>query len=391
MIIPMLTTALDSAGLIGKSRIACQKALVRVLVKAVTYNDVKSDIRELIGQPTERKLFEWYRNVMWHDFLAAQLWRGFHGYAHTGNTEIAYAHGISPSDLAFIKANLSVGDIRDIRASELNWKMPPITKDDIDYILGKVKKDINFFVFKSRWIETIDPTCTPEDRKSDFQGQAMHLIYHYESSREIEHIVNSVRTGLKNFFRDLCDTWTAQKRTSGGHGRRYTGERDSNGEEIWETFNTKMQEPLSLVAPDGYENENPGISAASMGRSNIEEQLGVEEFVSWVHTRNPHLGEYLDFAVLNRTSEDLTVWLERNLPPSEPVADQTKATDRYLRMLRRYCNVNQRDIEQAEALCRKFFQRLPGDPLPPVPEPPRPAARLIPANPEIYRRPRASR
>lgn len=385
MLIPMLATILDSLGLIGKPRVVCRKALIRALVKVSPYSAIKGVLREAVGQPTERKIFEWYRNVMWQDFVAAQLWRGFHGFVRTSNTDVAYRHNITPADLAFIRANLTVADIREIQASDLNWKQPVITQDDIDYVMARVRSTINYFVFKSRWIETIDQTCTADDRRNDFRCQAMHLIYHYESSRSLEHVINSVKSGLKYFFNDLCDTWTAQKRTAGGHGRRYTGERDADGNEIWETCNTKMQEPLTLMSTDGSESENPGVSQAALGMTSVEENLSVEEFVAFIAKRNPHLGEYLDMAVLNRSHDGLTKWLEERMPPSEG----KESPDRYYKMLQRYCNVDQRDINEAMVLCRTFFNRLPGDPIPPPSRIENKAPRLIPANPIIVRKSRA--
>ena len=351
MVIELVSTCLNSLQLKGAARTICQKALVRIMVRASTYKDEKVTFRNATDKEIERRIFRWWKDLIWNGTIATHLWRGIHGYFRLdGEFAVAASYGVSQADLGFIRANLTTEDVLMIIDSPLNWRVKPISESEVVKVIHHVRPTIRNLAHKLRYLKMLDPSTDDIDISGMLTSQAMLLIYIYESKRRGLHLENSVRLGLQNFARDENDKWNSQKRCSSGRQERDTGEKDSTGKPIIERINTTMRRDLYL--PDANDPtstcENPEVLHAAIAKHvSSEETMTVAEFIQWVTVQDSRVGKYLADTVTDNPS-DLDEYFETKYPIKDIVTDDDKTPlkvfDKHAKVAREFYRITDADI-----------------------------------------------
>lgn len=351
MFIPLMSSLLDDTGVEGLNRAECTRHVLRVLLKLASYSEVKSDLRNTVGKDIERALSQRIVCLAWNDALQLRMWRAFYAYVQTQNEDEAHELGMTMADLYYIKDNLKRADVAAVKFSELDWRKPPITQDDVNRILScrSVRNTIQHYAYKLRFVSEIEPSLDVSDFRNDLRLHAIMTIYRYEASRSIEHIINSVNRAVANCWRDICDVWNAQKRTGDGRTKVDTG-RKRNGKTIYEFDNHSIRTPMTISDENGNETEHPEIYQRA---TTIENEIEVRNFVERVSEVAPRYGRFLKITVLDEEDRKCDRWLARNLRLSKRETREGVDDEHYRQAVLDACRVTSRDEKRALKLYRK--------------------------------------
>jgi hypothetical protein len=347
MLIESINALFDELMLSPKQRRASARFVIRSFCKIQTAAALKSLLlRSVFPSRTDKEtmslLYAWQKRQQASIEYSVMLWRGIFCFVDTGSCERASAvSGFSSTDIRYAVGCLEVSDVREIKkCDKLNWRRAPISMRARTKILAGAMPAIRRNARKLKFTE--DAATTPHDIEQQLVIEALAVIAHYECTRRGDHLLATVVQSLNNAQRDLCDSFTAQKRCAKPSRLELLDAK--TGAKEWK--HEHLMEPIMLVADDSSESENPALLSRCV---TIDSEIEVRNIVDVVRKQVPRYGRYLGITVLpDRRNKKFHRWLRKH--------QKRITTDALLdSCARTFCRVTDEDINAGRKIVAEAF------------------------------------